>query len=60
MLHYAETARSRTTVPLLPVPGSHQPERNTERVSRTTCSRHWVCGPGAGPNESCCLRKENR
>src|SRR6266481_2305726 len=30
MLHYAETARSSTTIPLLPVPGSHQPERNTD------------------------------
>ncbi len=30
MVHYAETARSRTTVPLLPVPASHQPERNTD------------------------------
>ena len=30
MVHYAETARSSTTVPLLPVPGSHQPEHNTD------------------------------
>ena len=41
MLHYAETARSRTAIPLLAVPGSHQPERNTDPLPARAQQGTW-------------------